>query len=151
MWSHKAIFTDSAEPGIDFETSRRGSIRALVATRWVSPVTVQCHRQTFRSYSKQSWHINLNEKMAVVEVTLRPTVSRPVCPGVRRPSGTSDQFFFLLEIFFRQLRVCYFVTPSLTRGRVCNLLLLLVLASAVPLGSALSDGRSGQSFVSISL
>jgi hypothetical protein len=33
---------------------------------------------------------------------------------------------FLLEIFFRQLRVCYFVAPSLTRGRVCNLLLLLV-------------------------
>jgi hypothetical protein len=55
--------------------------------------------------------------------------------GVRRPSGTRDQFFFLLEIFFRQLRVCYFVTPSLTRGRVCNLLLLLVLASAAPIGS----------------
>jgi hypothetical protein len=44
------------------------------------------------------------------------------------------KFFFLLEIFFRQLRVCYFVAPSLTRGWVCNLLLLLVLASAVPLG-----------------
>jgi hypothetical protein len=43
-----------------------------------------------------------------------------------------DQFVFLLEIFFRQLRVCYFVAPSLMRGRVCNLLLLLVLASAVP-------------------
>jgi hypothetical protein len=28
-----------------------------------------------------------------VEVNLRPTASRPVCPGVRRPSGTSDQFF----------------------------------------------------------
>jgi hypothetical protein len=40
-----------------------------------------------------------------------------------------------LEIFFRQLRVCYFVAPSLTRGRVCNLLLLLVIASAVLLGS----------------
>jgi hypothetical protein len=37
-------------------------------------------------------------------------------------SKTSDQFFFLFKIFFRQLRVCYFVTPSLTRGRVCNLL-----------------------------
>jgi hypothetical protein len=30
--------------------------------------------------------------------------------------------FFLLEIFFRQLQVCYFVSPSLTRGQVCNLL-----------------------------
>jgi hypothetical protein len=35
-----------------------------------------------------------------VEVNLRPTVSRPVCLGVRRPSGTRDQFFFLLEISF---------------------------------------------------
>jgi hypothetical protein len=69
-----------------------------------------------------------------VEVTLRPTVSRPVSLGVRPPSGTRDQFFFLLDIFFRHLRVCYFVAPSLTRGRVCNLLLLLVLASAVTLG-----------------
>jgi hypothetical protein len=57
-----------------------------------------------------------------VEVNLRPTVSRPVHLGVRRPSGTFDQFFFHLEIPFRRLRVCYFVAPSLTRGRVCNLL-----------------------------
>jgi hypothetical protein len=72
-----------------------------------------------------------------VEVNLRPTVSRPVCLGVRRPSGTRDQFYFLVEISFRQLRVCYFVEPSLTRGRVCNLLvkLLLGLARAVTLGS----------------
>jgi hypothetical protein len=72
-----------------------------------------------------------------VEVNLLPTVSRPVCPGVRRPSGTRDQFFFLLEISFRQLRLCYFVAPSLTRELVCNLLvqLLLDLARAVTLGS----------------
>jgi hypothetical protein len=72
-----------------------------------------------------------------VEVNLRPTVSRTVCPGVRRPSGTRDQFFFLLEISFRQLRLCYFVARSLTKGRVCNLLvqLLLGLARAVTLGS----------------
>jgi hypothetical protein len=67
-----------------------------------------------------------------VEVKLRQTVSWPVRLGVRHPSGTRDQFFFLLNIFFRQLRVCYFVAPSLTRGRVCNLLLPLVLSSAVP-------------------
>jgi hypothetical protein len=57
-----------------------------------------------------------------VEVNLRPTVSRPVCPDIRRPSSTRDQCFFLLQISLRQLRVCYFVGPSLTRGRVCNLL-----------------------------
>jgi hypothetical protein len=70
-----------------------------------------------------------------VEDKLRPTVSRPVRLGVRHPSGTRDKCFIPLEIFFRQLRVCYFVTPSLTRGWVSNLLLLLVLASAVFLGS----------------
>jgi hypothetical protein len=72
-----------------------------------------------------------------VEVKLRLTVSQPVCPGIRRPSGTRDQFFFLLEISFRQLRLCYFVAPSLTRGWACNLLvrLLLGLARAVTLGS----------------
>jgi hypothetical protein len=64
-------------------------------------------------------------------------------------SGTRGQFSFLHKIFFRQLWDCYFVAPSLTRGRVCNLLLLLVLASAVRLGSALSDERSGLYFVSL--
>jgi hypothetical protein len=57
-----------------------------------------------------------------VEANLRPSVSRPVCLGVKRPSGTCNPLFFLLEISFRQLHVCYFVAPSLTRGRVCNLL-----------------------------
>jgi hypothetical protein len=37
-----------------------------------------------------------------VEVNLLSTVSRPVCLGVGRPSGTRNQFFFFLEIFFRQ-------------------------------------------------
>jgi hypothetical protein len=54
-----------------------------------------------------------------IEVNLRPTVRRI---GVRRPSETRDQFFFFLDIFFRHLRVRYFVVPSLTRGWVCNLL-----------------------------
>jgi hypothetical protein len=42
----------------------------------------------------------------VVKVTLRPTASRPVRLGVKSPSGNRDQFSFLLEIVFRQLRVC---------------------------------------------
>jgi hypothetical protein len=47
-----------------------------------------------------------------VEVNLRPTVSRPVWLGVRHPSETRDQFFFLLEIYFRQLRVYYLALPE---------------------------------------
>jgi hypothetical protein len=86
-----------------------------------------------------------------VEVTLRPSVCRPVSLRVRPPSGTREQFFFLFDIFFRQLWVCCFVVLSLTRRRVCNLLLLPVVASAVQLGSALSDERPGLSFVSLLL
>jgi hypothetical protein len=70
-----------------------------------------------------------------VKVKLRTTVSRPVCLAVRHQSGTRDQFFFLFEIFLKQLRVCYFAAPSLMRGRVCNLMLLLALARVVPRGS----------------
>jgi hypothetical protein len=36
-----------------------------------------------------------------------------------------------MEFIFRQLLVAYYVTPPLTRGWVCNLQLLLGLASAV--------------------
>jgi hypothetical protein len=68
-------------------------------------------------HSWYAWHV------VEVEVNLRLTDSQPVCPGVRRPSGTCDQFFFRHEISFRHLRLWYFVAPSLTRGRVCNLLL----------------------------
>jgi hypothetical protein len=68
---------------------------------------------TCRIENKASWN---------TEVNLRPTVSRPDCLGVRHPPGTRDEFFFLLEISFRQLRVYYFVAPSLTKGQVCNLL-----------------------------
>jgi hypothetical protein len=79
---------------------------------------------TGRPRTRYQFHLQYRVDFEVeVAVNLRPTVSRPVCPGVRRPSGTCDQFFFRHEISFRHLRFCYFVAPSLTRGRVCNLLL----------------------------
>jgi hypothetical protein len=62
-----------------------------------------------------------------VRLTLRPTVRRPVCHGIKHPSGVYDQIF----ITVRPLRVSWCGAFSLTRGRVCRLQFLLVLASAV--------------------
>jgi hypothetical protein len=53
------------------------------------------------------------------------------CPGVRHPSGAHEQILNTV----RQLWVCWCRAPSLTRGWVCSLQLLQVLASAVILRS----------------
>jgi hypothetical protein len=53
-----------------------------------------------------------------------------VCLGTKYPFGAYDQILIVW-----QLRICWFGAPSLTRGRVCRLQLLLVLASAVIFGS----------------
>jgi hypothetical protein len=40
-----------------------------------------------------------------VNVFLQPTVSRPVCPGIRPSSETGEQFFFpFMELVLRHLR-----------------------------------------------
>jgi hypothetical protein len=72
----------------------------------------------------------LNSKVKV-KVMLRRTTSRLVWFGVKHPTGVYNQNF----ITVRHLRVCWCGAVSLTRERVCRLQFLLVLASAVILGS----------------
>jgi hypothetical protein len=63
---------------------------------------------------------------------LRPIVLRPLYFGKKKhPYGAYDHIL----ITVRQLQACWCEALSLTRGRVCRLLFLLVLARAAILGS----------------
>jgi hypothetical protein len=61
--------------------------------------------------------------MKQIKVMLRPTVSRPVCLGVKPPPGTQNQLLNTVSYWCG--------TTSVKRGRVCCLQLPLVFASVV--------------------
>jgi hypothetical protein len=74
---------------------------------------------------KMTRSVNLKRKSknfkVKIKVMLPLTVIRPVCLGVKHPSGAYDQIFVTVI----QLRVCCCGAPSLTTRRVCRLQLLL--------------------------
>jgi hypothetical protein len=103
------------------------------AVSWQRLLTVeilQLHALTFYLHSlpckipRQFRNLTADSQLCLM---LRPTVSRPVCLGIKHPSGAYEQVF----ITVRQLRVCCCGALSLTRGRVCSLQFLLALDRAV--------------------
>jgi hypothetical protein len=92
------------------------SLVFLTTTKWQMPWIFGSH--------------GLRKSWKKTNAILRLTVGQPDL--LSGHNEARDQCFSLK---FSVDRVCYFVAPSLMRGLVCYLLLLLGLASAVPLGS----------------
>jgi hypothetical protein len=93
-----------------FRASRPISDKTQILTSHLFIITV-CIKQKTSSYT--SWvrmpPLQMRELYCLpqkVKVTLQPTVSQPVHLGVRHPSGTRDQFFFLLESIYIETSVC---------------------------------------------
>jgi hypothetical protein len=68
------------------------------------------------------FHLSSVKVKVKVKVTLRLMVSQSVCLGVEPKYGTFDQRFF----FFLKVTILSFIgAPSLTRGRVCHVSVLV--------------------------
>jgi hypothetical protein len=101
-------------------------LRWLTLRSW----TIELPSEFLRlNYWTSSYELSLS-------LMLRPTVSRPVCLGIKHLSGAYGQVF----ITVRQLRVCWCGVLSLTRGRVCRLV-TLTNQLHVPLNSRRTEQR----------
>jgi hypothetical protein len=109
------------------KSSNSDSLIDKVGILFIFQFTYMSPGASMRQYSRNRSHITIDSQSA----------SQSWCQALIR----DPRQIFLFEIFFRQLRA-YFVAPSLTRGRIYNLLLPLVHASAVtPDLSSLTRGH----------
>jgi hypothetical protein len=120
----------------DFSSRHYNYFYNVTRTRLIAS-SLPCWFLILRCWSDQTFHLWSARLIcswffcSYLSFILRRTVSRPVSLGIKHPSGAYDQIFITVG----QLRVCWCGALSLTRGRVCRLQLLLVLASVVILRS----------------
>jgi hypothetical protein len=107
-------------------------------------LVITCHSNDFTKPLPSNDSGRYKAKVKNYLTTDSVSVSLSWCQAIIR---ALPNFSFSMKFSFRQLLVCYFMAPSLTRGRVCNLLFLLGLVGAVPLGS---ESRGTQDHILLS-
>jgi hypothetical protein len=96
-----------------------------------SPPTTR--RVSFNPASTREWTVNSSQSQSHI-ATDSQSVSKSWC---RAPYGAHDQIFIMVW----QLRSCFCGAPSLRRGRICLLYMLLALSGEVILASESLETR----------
>jgi hypothetical protein len=109
--------------------------QAILATIWPPGTTSRLQSVSLSTAQERDMR-KLKQSQSQSQSYVMTDRHRPVRPGVRHPSGNSDQFFpFSLWLFFWQFRVCWCGAPPLTRSRICTFQFLPGIASAAFLRS----------------
>jgi hypothetical protein len=139
MSALKLALQNTVKSSWHFLFSHSGTALHSVEFKTEFPAAVSCRELTWTEP-----HLELRILSLPWLVKWKPhcdwrSVSQSVSKSWRRtPSGAHNQIFITVW----QLRSCFYGAPSLTRGRVCLLYLLLVLASAVfPASDSNRDSR----------